>query len=86
MAAAEDVLAELQPSREPRQLRIADIVPLDETEKVLVNVLKGEPVHIDEIAREAGLPMSLVSSALAMMELRGIVRQLGGMHYVRGGA
>ncbi|MSQ24130.1 MAG: DNA-protecting protein DprA [Chloroflexi bacterium] len=86
VTSADDVLAELRPNHQPRQLSIADIVPLDETERVLVNVLKGDPVHIDEIAREAALPMSLVSAALAMMELKGIVRQLGGMHYVRGGA
>ena len=85
VAAAEDVLAELQPGREPRQLTVADIVPLDETERALLNVLSSEPIHIDEVAREASLPMSLVSSALAMMELKGIVRQLGGMHYIRGG-
>ncbi len=85
VATADEVLAELQPGREPRQLTVADIVPLDETERALLNVLSGEPLHIDEVAREASLPMSLVSSALAMMELKGIVRQLSGMHYIRGG-
>ncbi|MBI4213160.1 MAG: DNA-protecting protein DprA [Chloroflexi bacterium] len=86
VATAEDVLAELQPGREPRQLTVADIVPLDETESALLSVLSGEPLHIDEVAREASLPMSLVSGVLAMMELKGIVRQLTGMYYVRGGA
>jgi DNA processing protein len=81
---AEDVLAELQPGRQPRQLTVADIVPLDDTERALFGVLGGEPLHIDEVAREAALPMSLVSAALAMMELKGIVRQIGGMNYVRG--
>lgn len=80
----EDVLAELQPGRVPRQLTVADIVPMDETERALLNVLGLEPLHIDEVARGAALPMSLVSAALAMMELKGLVRQVGGMHYVRG--
>jgi DNA processing protein len=82
--AAEDVLRELQPGRERRQLSVADIIPLDETERALLDGLSSEPRHIDEIAREVSLPMSLVSAGLAMMELRGIVRQVGGMQYVRG--
>lgn len=85
VVAAADVLAELQPGREHRQLSVADIVPLDDTERALLDVLTDEPKHIDEVAREVALPMSLVSSALAMMELRGVVRQVGGMQYIRGG-
>jgi DNA processing protein len=80
----EDVLAELGDSRLPRQLSVADIVPLDDTERALLEVISFEPIHIDEIARAASLPMSLVSAALAMMELKGLVRPTGGMHYVRG--
>ncbi|MEA2641499.1 MAG: processing protein [Chloroflexota bacterium] len=81
---AKDVLAELQPTRIPRQLAVADILPLDDTERTLLDVLGPEPIHIDEIARAASLPMSLVSSALAMLELKGAVQQTGGMNYMRG--
>jgi DNA processing protein len=42
-----------------------------------------EPAHIDEIRWRCQLPIALVSSTLAMMELKGLVRQVGGMHYVR---
>lgn len=79
----EDVLAELQPSRPPRQLTVEDILPLDDTERAVMAVLAPEPIHIDEIARAASLPMSIVSSTLAMMELKGLVRQTGGMNYMR---
>ena len=40
-----------------------------------------EPVHIDEVCRASGLPMSTVSSILAMMELKGMVKQVGTMNY-----
>lgn len=40
-------------------------------------------MHIDEIIRASGMNISTVSGALAMMELRGLVRQVGGMNYVR---
>jgi len=42
-----------------------------------------DPVHIDEIIRNSGLEISTVSGALAMMELRSLVKQVGGMNYIR---
>jgi len=80
----DDILAELQPSRAPRQLSAKDILPPDETERAILDGLSAEPMHIDEIAQAVSLPMSTVSAALAMMELKGMVQQTGGMNYVRG--
>lgn len=80
---ADDVLAELGAAPSVRQLTVESILPADETERSLLAVLGPEPVHIDEIARAASLPMSLVSSTLAMMELNGLVRSVGSMNYVR---
>ncbi len=51
-------------------------------EQLLLRQLSREPVHIDVVGRMSGLPIAEVSSALAMMELRGLVRQTGGMHFV----
>ena len=45
--------------------------------------LDHEPLHIDDIRRKAGLPISEVSSLLTMLELKGAVRQVGCMHYIR---
>jgi DNA processing protein len=45
--------------------------------------LGAEPLHIDEVRRECGLPIATVTSALAMLELKGLVRQVGRMNYVR---
>ena len=39
--------------------------------------ISKEPIHIDEVCRESGLPASTVSSLLAMMELKGLVREIG---------
>jgi DNA processing protein len=40
-------------------------------------------MHVDEVGEAAGLPMPVVSSTLTLMELKGLVRQVGGMQYVR---
>ncbi len=57
-------------------------LPDDPIEAQLLDALSTEPRHVDEIRREAGLPVQQVSSTLAMMELKGMVRSVGGMKYV----
>jgi DNA processing protein len=37
---------------------------------------------VDEIRNQADLPIERVSATLALMELKGMVRQVGGMNYV----
>jgi len=51
-------------------------------EKKLLDQLNQEPRHIDEICQLSGLPIQTVSATLTMMELKGLVTQVGGMNYV----
>jgi predicted Rossmann fold nucleotide-binding protein DprA/Smf involved in DNA uptake len=46
-------------------------------------LLANGPLHIDEIARNAGLPIAEVSGALQILELEGRVRSAGPMTYAR---
>jgi DNA processing protein len=39
-------------------------------------------MHRDDIRSQTGLPIERVSVTLVMMELKGLVRQVGGMNYV----
>ncbi len=57
-------------------------LPADPVEARLYGLLSHEPKHVDEIRAEAGMPIETVSATLAMMELKGMVRQVGGMNYV----
>ncbi|MBM3925794.1 MAG: DNA-protecting protein DprA [SAR202 cluster bacterium] len=52
-------------------------------EQGLLKHIGIEPVHIDAICRGASLPVHQVSSALTLMELKGLVKQVGGMNYIR---
>jgi DNA processing protein len=79
----EDVLAELNLSMASHQIEMTEILPADETESVVLRLLTAEPAHIDELRRASGLPVAAVTSALAMLELKGLVRQVGRMNYVR---
>ena len=67
-------------------LRVSRAVPADPTEAALLRHLSSEPLHVDEIRRAADIPIAAVSSTLTLMELKGLVRHVGGMQYVRGRA
>lgn len=58
------------------------VLPADATEAQVLRVVSQEPLHIDEICNQTGIPIETVTAALAMMELKGMVRPVGGMHYV----
>jgi DNA processing protein len=77
-----DVLEELNLASVNEHRAARTVLPTDATERRLLDCLTADPVHIDEIGAQAGLPISQVSGALALMELKGLVRQVGGMHYV----
>ena len=78
-----DILEELNLSYVGQQLEMKALFPEDENEKQVLTHVTFDPVHIDEIIRTTGLPISTVSGVLAMMELKNMVRQVGGMNYVR---
>jgi DNA processing protein len=77
-----DILEELNLTMVAEQSEAREIIPDNETEAVLLKFLSAEPVHVDELGRASGLPISEVASTLTLMELKGKVRQVGGMSYV----
>ena len=77
-----DILEELNLTTVARQMEMRELLPETETESLLISQLSAEPSHIDEVCRKSGLPAATVSSTLAMMELKGLVKQVGTMNYV----
>ena len=77
-----DILEELNLAMVAQQLEMKEILPADENESLLLKQLSAEPTHIDEVCRHSRLTPALVSSTLTMMELKGMVKQVGGMNYV----
>ncbi len=77
-----DILEELNLTAVAHQIGLKEVIPASDTESLLLKQLCAEPTHIDEVCRSSGLPMPTVSSTLAMMELKGLVKQVGAMNYV----
>lgn len=78
----EDILEELNLTMVAQQQELQAIVPENETESLVLSLLSTEPLHVDELVRQTDLSVPEVSSTLALMELKGMVRQVGGMNYV----
>ena len=78
----QDILDVLDLTRVTEQRSARQLLPTDETEAQLLKALSYEPAHVDEIRAKTGLDVSKVSSTLVMMELKGMVRHVGGMNYV----
>ena len=66
-----------------RQLEMAVFFPEDEAEAAVLKFVSFDPNPIEYITRNSALAASTVSSALTMMELEDLVRQVGGMNYMR---
>ena len=82
VAGAEDVLEELNLTMVAEQRQARQVLPEDQTEAGLLEHLSEEPTHVDDLQEQIDLPIAQVTSTLAMMELKGMMRQVGGMKYV----
>lgn len=82
MLSVQDLLDILDLRRVTEQREVHKILPSNEIEEKLLRVLTHEPLHMDDIRNQTGLPIERVSATLVMMELKGLVRQVGGMNYI----
>lgn len=85
VSGANDILEELNLTMAAQQIEVKEIVPATETESIILQILRNlspEPTHIDEVGHQSRLPIATVSSALSMMELKGMIKQVGGMNYI----
>lgn len=77
-----DILDELNLKREPRQLPLKQVADPTDTEARVLMHLTRQATHIDALCRASGLPTPTVTSTLAMLEIKGLARQVGGMNYI----
>ena len=78
----DDVLEELNLHMVAEKTAVQLALPGSNEEVALYTHLSAQPVHIDELRRATGLSSSEVSSTLTLMELKGMVQQVGGMNYI----
>ncbi len=81
----EDILESLNLDHVVEQKAVQLALPDSAEEAALLPHLSRSPQHIDQISRAANLPSALVSSTLAILELKGVVQHVGGMKYALDG-
>ncbi len=86
---ADDILQELGPLAAPVQsgarqtVHTARELLLDDQERKILNLVSIDPVHVDEILRQAGIEASRALATLTVLEMRRLVRRLPGSQYCR---
>ena len=72
-----DILDELDLQFKTNKEAVEKIMPVGKDEVVILEFLENEPLHLDELVRISGLTTSIVSSKLTVMELKGMIRNIG---------
>jgi DNA processing protein len=86
----DDVLEELGPLATPTPAK-QDSAPirhpaelqLNEPEKAVLAVIDDEPISIDDVTVACGLPVQNVLATLSVLEMRRLIRRLGGNRVMR---
>jgi DNA processing protein len=78
-----DILNHLNLEQARSQHAARATIPADPQEAALLRHLNQEPLHLDDLVRQSALPAPQVAGLLTVMELKGLVRQVGALSYVR---
>ncbi len=79
---AEDIIETLNLAQINTYISTDKVVPETKEEEIILSRLSHEPVHIDELVRLTKLDTSIISSTLVIMEMKGMVKNLGNMEYI----
>ena len=79
---AQDILEELNLQNLTSNIAIAQIAPDNEQEALILNILSHDPLPVDKIVQETKMDTAVVNATLSLMEMKGKIKNLGGMQYV----
>jgi len=78
----QDILDELNLREVKNYVANQKILPQTLEEKIIMENLAKDPKHIDQIIKESNLTTSVVCSTLSLMEMKGLIKNLGGQNYI----
>ena len=82
VTSAADIIETLNLTQATAYISAKKIMPEGENEKKIISLLSFEPIHIDELVRASGLDTGVANSTLVIMEMKGMIKNLGGMYYI----
>lgn len=78
-----DILDELDINIKIDKEKARQILPDDPEDKIIIDILTNEQLHLDELVRITGRKISEISARLTIMEMKGLVKNLGEGRYKR---
>ena len=83
VACAADILEELKIEQNAKPSAEKIDLQLSEGEKNILKTLSHEGVYIDRITKLTKLETATVSGTLSMLEIKGLVKNIGGQNYIK---
>jgi DNA processing protein len=77
-----DILEELNLSDSSARTTQTPKIPENKEEEIILKVLSADPLHIDNISKLTKLQTATLSGTLAIMEIKGWVKNIGGQNYI----
>ncbi len=77
-----DILERLNLESRIKKYESRKILPESPEEERLLALIQDEAKHLDQLVRESGLETGQVASIMSLMEIKGKVKNLGGMVYI----
>jgi DNA processing protein len=84
VTSTKDILETLNLAAAADFMQNKKILPSSPEEKKIMSNLSTEPLHIDKLIAASGLDAAKIGAILTLMEMKGMVKNLGGMNYVIG--
>ncbi len=77
-----DILEELNLDEKSKNSGAIPKIPENKEEEILLQILGADPLHIDNIAKLSKLGTATAAGNLALMEMKGWVKNIGGQNYI----
>lgn len=79
---AKEIMETLDLKEVSQYINNKKIIPDSAEEELLLTHLGREPMHVDDLTRLTKLQVAAINATLTMMEMKGMVKNLGNMQYV----
>jgi DNA processing protein len=77
-----DILEELNLNKNDSLVTPLPKIPSTKEEEIILKILGSEPQHIDNISKISKLGTATAASTLALMEMKGWTKNIGGQNYI----
>ena len=78
---SEDILNEYNIEKTEFETEAKEMLPESDNEKKILETLSKSAINIDQIIEKSGLNVIAISSALSLLEMKGLVKNMGGGRY-----